>query len=572
MNILIVEDNPTNRKLLHVTLAGEGHEVFEAGDGEEALAALAEQRADAIISDILMPNMDGYRLCYEIRRHTDWRNLPFIFYTATYTSPSDEKLALDLGADAYLRKPASTGAILETLHEVLQRTECARPKYQLTETDVLKEYSERLVVKLEAQNIKLETRTKELEQEVAERKRVEETNRKLQAQLHLSQKMDALGTLAGGVAHDFNNLIPAIIGNAELAMADLPSGHPVLKKLSEIVKAGARARDLVNRILTFSRQRPQERRVLKLQPVVEEALQLLRVALPAMIEIRTDFQADVPTVLADATQIHQIVMNLGINASHAMNKNGCLEVRLETIAVDAALARSSAELHEGTYVRLTVSDNGCGMDRSTLARIFEPFFTTKLPGQGTGLGLAVVHGIMMDHDGAITVDSKPGEGTAFQLYFPVVQSGVPKTPIPAPEIRRGSGQRILFVDDEAPLVYLVTESLKFLGYHVSGFTRPEEALEALRAAPGNFDFMITDLSMPVMPGPVLARQALQIRPDLPIVIATGYIRPEDIERARHIGVRDLILKPSTVLELSETMHRLLGASQTERPNGKDPVT
>jgi CheY-like chemotaxis protein len=313
----------------------------------------------------------------------------------------------------------------------------------------------------------------------------------------------------------------------------------------------------VRRILTFSRQQPQERKLMKLQPVVEEALKLLRASLPAMTEIRATFIPEEPAVLADATRIHQVIMNLGTNASHAMGEKGVLEVREAMINVDADLARTSPELRVGRFVRLTVSDSGCGMDRETLARIFDPFFTTKPQGEGTGLGLSAVHGIMKANDGAITVYSEPDLGTAFHLYFPVAEGGVPEAAVPAAPPPRGHGERLLYVDDEEPLVYLTTQVLGRLGYEVTGFVEAEAALEAFLAEPDRFDVIITDLSMPRLSGRDLAARILQVRPNIPIILATGYIRPQDTEGARRLGIRDLILKPNTVEDLSHTLYRIL---------------
>jgi len=383
--------------------------------------------------------------------------------------------------------------------------------------------------------------------------------RKLEEQLLQSQKMDAIGQLAGGIAHDFNNLLTAITGNTRLALYDLPEDHPAREALSEIDIASMRATDLVRRILTFSRQETPERKPVRLQPIVEEALKLLRSTLPATVEIRSRFAGAPATVLADTTQVQQVIMNLGTNANHAMKGRGVLELGLTNIDVDAAQARLSPELREGRYVQVSVSDSGCGMDRATLARIFEPFFTTKPQGEGTGLGLSVVHGIMKSHDGAITAYSHPGKGTIFHLYFPVAT----KTIMPEPESAkvqpptRGSGQRILFVDDEDLITHLAEEMFTRLGYRVSVFTRAEQALATFRAAPQYFDIVVSDLSMPGMTGPDLAKEILRIRPDIPVVIATGYIRPQDTEMVRGIGIRALMLKPNTVEEMAPAIHRLL---------------
>jgi PAS domain S-box-containing protein len=391
--------------------------------------------------------------------------------------------------------------------------------------------------------------------DISDRRRAEET-------LLRSQKMEALGTLAGGIAHDFNNILLAITGNIKLAIADLPADHPVQPSLTEVHKASGRAADLVRRILTFSRQQEPKREVMQLRPVVEEVLKLLRSTLPAMIEIRTNFAETLPAVAADVTQIHQVVLNLVTNAAHAIGeKGGLIEVRVDTFMLSAEMALLTPDLGEGRYLRFSVSDNGCGMDEDTRKRIFDPFFTTKAVGLGTGLGLSTVHGIVKNHEGAISVYSALGKGTTFHLYFPAVAAGVEKAPARAHPVSRGHGERILYVDDEDALVLLASRMLRRLGYDVLGYTDPSAALHAFQANPDGVDAIVTDLSMPGMSGFELARALLRVRPDVPIVMTSGYLRPEDQTAALNLGIRDLILKPNTVEELGLALDRLFA----ERP-------
>jgi CheY-like chemotaxis protein len=378
--------------------------------------------------------------------------------------------------------------------------------------------------------------------------------------------MESIGTLAGGIAHDFNNILAAITGNAKLALADLTSAHPLHAHLREIEKAGLRAGDLVRQILTFSRRQEAQRRVIHLREIVAEALRLLRATIPAQIEIRTHYDERTPPIEADATQIHQAVVNLGANAAHAMRESGgVLSVRVEPFvissSVDAAENDIPSTLAPGNYARLIVSDTGSGMEPGTLGRIFEPFFTTKAAGQGTGLGLSVVHGIMRSHDGAIAVQSAPGAGSTFYLYFPQAREQVDTaSTMPALRTVAGSGQRILYVDDEEALVFLATRVLERLGYEVTGRTDAKQALADFRADPTKFDAVISDLSMPGMTGPELARALLAIRSDLPIVLTSGYLRDEDTKLARELGIRDLVLKPNTVDGLGEALHRVLSTN------------
>ncbi|HEY5808043.1 MAG TPA: ATP-binding protein, partial [Povalibacter sp.] len=387
--------------------------------------------------------------------------------------------------------------------------------------------------------------------DVTARKRAE------RIQLH-SQKMEALGTLAGGIAHDFNNILLAISGNTRLAMDDLGTDSKAITSLAEVHRAAMRATDLVRQILAFSHQREARREVMALQSVVEEALRLLRSTLPAMIRIESRFDPEVPAVAIDATQVHQVVMNLATNAAHAMGEaGGVLEVGVDAVSFESDEVLVSPDLRVGRYARVTVSDNGCGMDRPTMERIFDPFFTTKPPGQGSGLGLSVVHGIMRGHEGAITVYSQPDKGTTFRVYFPVSTTGaMAQRPAPTATLR-GRGERIMYVDDEDALVFLAERVLERLGYKVSGYTDPSQALRDFNAQPQDFDAVVTDLSMPGMSGFHLAQAVLQVRPELPIVLTTGYVRPEDKEKAGQCGIRELILKPDTIEELGRTLDRLL---------------
>ena len=394
--------------------------------------------------------------------------------------------------------------------------------------------------------------------DVTERKRAEEAQRR-------SQRIEALGTLAGGIAHDFNNILLAITGNARLALSELPSDAsadpPLRRNLLEIEKASARATDLVHRILAFSRQHESKREVIAVRPVVEEAVRLLRATLPKMIEIDTRYAQDAPAALADATQIHQVVMNLVTNSAYAIGDNaGRVTISLDTRDVLPASDAFPQEVAPGQYVCITVADNGIGMSHSTLERIFDPFFTTKPAGQGTGLGLSVVHGIMRSHRGAITVDSELGRGSTFCLYFPAAtEDAVPKEP-KQPIAARGRGQRVLYVDDEESLVYLAGRVLERMGYEVVGLTDPVKALELFQQDPTRFDVVVTDLSMPGMSGFHLARALLQMSPATPVLMTSGYVRPQDRETASEIGVRELILKPDTIDELGRALARLFEQS------------
>jgi PAS domain S-box-containing protein len=399
--------------------------------------------------------------------------------------------------------------------------------------------------------------------DITARKRLEET-------LVQAHKMEALGTLAGGVAHDFNNILMAIGGNVELAVGELPPGHPALQNLDRIDKAINRASSLVRQILRFSRQQPPARAVIPLAQEIEEAVRLLRATLPARIEIRVEYLAGVPPVSVDSTQVHQILMNLGANAAHAMGEgSGEISIFLEGVILFADQSESSAGLPPGRYARLRFRDNGCGMDQTTLARAFEPFFTTKEVGKGTGLGLSVIHSIMNNYGGAVTVESVVGVGTTFQLYFPAAELALPAAVAgrsPLQQSPRGSGERILYVDDEESLVLVTKRRLQQLGYEVTGCADPCEALEIFRANPDKFDAVITDISMPRLPGAELVSAVQRIRPDIPVVMCSGYLRVEDQEAAKRLGVCDLIAKPMDFNELARVLQCVLAGNLAGFPS------
>jgi len=383
---------------------------------------------------------------------------------------------------------------------------------------------------------------------------------KLEIQLRQSQKMEAIGTLAGGIAHDFNNILGAIIAFTELARLDAGDNQAVQDCLKQVLKAGDRAKGLVQQILSFSRQNKVERRVVLLQPIVKEVLKLMGSTLPASIEVGSDIRPDAGTVLADTTQIHQVLVNLCTNAAHAMRgQNGRLEVRLDETQVDEALAHTQPDLRPGKYVRLTVSDNGHGMDAATLSRIFEPFFTTKGPGEGTGLGLSVVHGIMQDHEGAIQVASQPGCGTVFQLFFPLHLAALETKLDSRLDLPAGSGQRVLYVDDEPALCLAAEGILKKFNYRVTTYTEPLFALEHFLREPASFDVVLADLNMPGLTGVELGREILVVRPEIPVLLISGFSGTWNQEKVRSLGLRDLIVKPISSSVLLQAIHEALMA-------------
>lgn len=377
-----------------------------------------------------------------------------------------------------------------------------------------------------------------------------------------SQKLEALGVLAGGIAHDFNNLLLAIGGNVKLAALDLPADHPAQTSLREASKAGARATALVRQILTFSQPQNHRREFVELDAVLEEVITLVRRLIPETITLSTTIEGEIPSVAADSGQAHQALLNLLTNAADAVDAGtGRIDVHMEPVAIENESASGAADLKPGRYVRVMVADDGSGMDAVTLQRIFDPFFTTKQKGRGTGLGLAIVHGIMKGNDGAIRVDSTPGKGSVFALYFPAADGQLAHQPVAAPP-QPARPARILYVDDEEPLVFLMTRSLQRSLHQVEGFTDPREALDAFRSRPDDFDLVVSDMAMPGLSGFEFASAVLKIRPGTPVVITSGYLRPEDHELAKQLGIVELVLKPNTVEELTQIVARCVGVVKT----------
>jgi signal transduction histidine kinase len=559
MKILSVDDKAENLYMLEALLRGHGHQVDSASNGIDALHLADRNAYDLIVSDILMPRMDGFQLCRELKRNERTRSIPFIFYTATYTDPKDASFAMSIGADRFLVKPIEPDVFMRTIDEVLMmgsRTRTRSADEADDESIYLKEYNARLITKLEKKMLDLEQVNRALEADIAERERAEADRAKLERQLRQAQKMEAIGTLAGGIAHDFNNILSGIMGFADLAHQDAGDAVVTRQHVAEILKASQRARELVRQILAFSRQQELSRQPTKLHSALDEALPLLRATIPKYIDIRTDLDTQAPTVLVDTTQFHQIVTNLVTNAWQAIgDKPGRIDVFLRAFTVDEDFARITPDLRPGRYVRLSVADNGPGMSSGTLERIFEPFFTTKEPGSGTGLGLAVVHGIVKATDGAITVYSEPSHGTTFHLYFPAVDldSSAPST-VPG-NIPRGNGERILFIDDERILTSLGERFLTRLGYDPVVETDPIAAIQ--RFATGNFKAVITDLTMPHMSGLDVGRRLLHINPNLPVILSTGYSATLDRDRVRALGFRDLLIKPYNIEALAACLFKAL---------------
>jgi PAS domain S-box-containing protein len=408
--------------------------------------------------------------------------------------------------------------------------------------------------------------------DVTKDKQAEAENRKLQSQLFQAQRMESLGTLAGGIAHDFNNILAAILGGVELASLktdalDGPQGESIRRDLNDVQRAAQRAAALVRQILSFSRRNREDRQPLLLRPLVSEACKFMRSALPSTIEIQQTLSIDGP-LLANPTQMHQVVMNLLTNAGLAMPDGGRIEVGLDSVELDQRFATGHPGLAPGWFVRLTIRDTGCGIAKENLGRIFEPLFTTRSERRGTGLGLAIVHGIVTEHGGTVTVSSEVGKGATFEVFFPMHER--PIAPALCEEKPLPGTERVLFVDDEETLVQMTRRGLGNLGYRVQGFVSSVEALRAFRAAPHDFDIVVSDLTMPGLTGEVLAREMRRLRPDIPVVILTGASDGMRQEGDATAGIDCVLPKPITVARLTVCLRRILDGKAPSHPAGSRP--
>jgi signal transduction histidine kinase/ActR/RegA family two-component response regulator len=392
-------------------------------------------------------------------------------------------------------------------------------------------------------------------------KKVEERTKALansEKQLQQVMKLQAIGTLAGGIAHDFNNILFPIVGYTELTMDDIPEDSQARQNLEEILKATNRAKELVQQILTFSRQNCQERKPLRIQYLIKEALKLLRATIPSSIDIDCDIDEFCGPIKGDPTQIHQVIMNLCTNAYHAMQETGGkLDVRLKEIHISYEQSIERVGMKIGKHIELTVTDSGHGMEPQVMERIFEPYYTTKEQGKGTGLGLSVIHGIVKNHGGDITVTSLPGKGATFKVVLPIIDEMEVEIETTPPAIAINGKERILLVDDEEQIIDIEQQILERLGYNVTPKTDSEEALEEFAAQPDRFDLVITDMTMPKMTGDQLARKMMDIKPQIPVILCTGFNEAISEEKALAMGIDKFVMKPIVKDELANTIRTVL---------------
>lgn len=518
--ILVVDDDALMRRSISVLLRSCGYDdILSAGDGREGLTMFRENKPDLMLLDLRMPVMDGLELLKEVGE--ELAEVPVIILSGV-GSVDDVIMSLKLGAWDYIVKPIGDFSILDhAIKKALER----------------------------AQLIKENRRYQEyLEEEVKKR-----TN-----ELYQAQKMEAVGTLAGGIAHDFNNLLASIIGYAEMAMEQLSADGQPHKDLENVLIAANSATELVKQILTFSRQGKMETHPVHVQEILNQVIKFITATFPSSIEIHASIDNDCKPVLADSSQLQQVIMNLCTNARQAIPDSvGSIAISLSPVdKLPEYISLETGRKEHDEYLKIVVSDTGCGIDAGSINRIYEPFFTTKPIGQGTGLGLAVAHGIIAEMDGHIHVASTPGKGTEFQVFLPVV-SFLESPEEKAEGIIPGGSERILLVDDDPRIVRILERSLSGLGYEITSFTESPAALDQFASHPDGYDLILTDMTMPRLTGKDLAREILKIRPDIAIVMCTGYSEDIDGKQAREMGIRKLVMKPIVKRELAETIRTIL---------------
>ena len=565
--ILTVDDDPVNLSVVRDCLVECDYTILVAEDGESAIQRAEYARPDLILLDVMMPGIDGYETCSRLKSLESTKDIPVIFMTALAETGHKVK-GLCVGAVDYITKPFQREELLARIAVHLHNRELTRKLQEANET--LERRVEERTMDLAITNCELEEEIAErqmaqeqlqeqakiLEEKIEELQLAQESLKSSEQKLRQSQKMEAIGTLAGGIAHDFNNILTAIIGYTEMAQRKISNDDALARDLERVLISGLRAKELVRQILTFSRQSEQEQKPVQVALVIEEVFKLLRSTLPTTIEIHQQINTapNWSTVLADLTQLHQVLMNLGTNAAHAMHEHGgVLGVLLAD--ADATLLSRYPDLPPGPYLQLSISDTGHGMETAIMERIFDPYFTTKKVGEGTGMGLAVVQGIIKSHGGSISVYSEPGQGTVFTILIPKVSDGITHEPL-ADESFFGGTERILFVDDEKALVELGQELLEELGYNITAKTSSREALASFRERPDSFDLIITDMTMPGLTGRELVKELLAIRPDIPIIMCSGFTEFINADEAREAGIREFMMKPYVTGGMAQVIRRV----------------
>ena len=480
-----------------------------------------------------------------------------ISYQITAIWVSHTPVTILISNDSFFISANVIGMFISYFLELSARIEYYMRIQLEQEKENVKTANDALEKRVEERTQQLSNANQDLKKEIEIRQKFERERAELEKQLFQLQKMETIGTLAGGIAHDFNNILTPILGYTDMALEELPAESNLRFDIEQINNAAHRGKDLVQQVLTFSREMDFENKPIQLQPIVAEALNLIKSSLPPSVEVKQHFDQNIGTVLADPTHIHQIVMNLCTNANHAMLKTGgILEVRLDSVKIDQRSAEKIPNLKKGEYIRMTISDTGHGMDIKTQERIFEPFFTRKEVGSGSGLGLSVVHGIINNYDGAIVVDSTPDKGTTFVIYLPKFGTDLMESDKSDKKPLKGD-EYILFVDDEPEITFMGKKMLEKLGYKVTITTNSISAFEEFKKGPDKYSLLVTDQSMPNMSGTELAFMLKEIRPELKVIIITGFAENLSDEVISKSGISEVILNPMIFDDFSKIIRRVL---------------
>ena len=519
--ILIVDDDAVVAASVKAVLDRRAYEITVTNDALKGVEFLHQKQFDLAILDVMMPVMSGFQIMESVKD----LNLDTMFIIMTGDTSMDSAIkAIRKGASDYIRKPFDADELMIRVENAIRHK-----------------------------------KSKD------EKRLIQSEKKQLEMQLRQSQKMEAIGTLAGGMAHDFNNTLGIIIGNTELAIRTTPKESPNRQYLNNIITASCRAEEMVSRLLSFSRITDAEKKPIDLISSVDESLKLLRSSLPSDIEIKKCFPESQLVIMGDPTQLNQIMVNICTNAAHAINgEGGILEINIGTREIDLNPLNSFNGLPQGHYAEITIRDTGHGMPEDVIKRVFDPYFTTKETGKGTGMGLAVVHGIVKNHGGSIKVESRVNEGTVFTIYVPLIDAIVENKPSVDIECLPGGKESILLVDDE----YMIADTMKImmeqLGYRVKAFTESGRALEVFESNPHAFDLVITDMTMPRMTGDILASKIQDIRDDTPVIICTGFNNRIDPEGLKSKGICEILTKPVRTTTLAKAIKNVLNASSKDR--------
>lgn len=552
--VLIVDDIVENRYLLEVLLKGNGFQICSAANGAEALALLRETPFDLIVSDILMPVMDGYTLCRECKGDERLRRIPFMFYTATYTDKKDRELALSLGAERFVIKPQEPGALMAAIRQTLDDSrDAGMPAAEEAPGDerLLREYNEVLFHKLEKKMADLEEANRELQRKIIEQKRTEE-------QLRQAQKMEAIGRFSAGIAHDFNNILTVIIGFGVMMNMQMAEDDPHREKVEHILAAAERAKNLTRSLLTFSRKQDLKLEPLDLNTCIRNTESFLRRVIGEDIRLNLSLSERELGVVADYGHLEQVLMNLATNARDAMPEGGVLSIGSDLMEMDGEFVSMHGYGEPGRYAVITVADSGAGMDETTRQRLFEPFYTTKESGQGTGLGLSIIYRIVQQHRGYISVYSEPGQGATFKIYLPLMGGGErigatadSRQPVP------GGDETILVVDDETAIREYLELFLTRLGYRVVTARDGEEGVRLFAAKREDIDLVLMDVILPLKSGGEAAREMRGMRGDIKILFTSGY--PHDLILRRNLLEEGalLLVKPLNPSDVARALRDAL---------------